>query len=331
MPAKSVTAAPSVDVTLSVVVPVASDGGDLSGPLAEYVRELDQLERRYELLYVIKATMAASDQAALVKAGVHLIQVPDHFGPAACISEGARRAAAGDILILPPYLQVSPTAIPMLVAGLAHADLVIASRDRHDDAPGNRLRGRLFRIVSKVAGSRFDDLGCTARASRRAVLEEIALHEAHYNFLPLLAERAGFDVVQVGVAQAASDQRYRRHGLPAYAARLLDILTVGFLVQFLQKPFRFFGSIGALIAMAGVLLGLVLVIQRATGGVPMADRPAMLLSVILTMLGIQICAVGLIGELILFTRLPANPVYRVREIVERSHTGMSAPFGTPRV
>jgi hypothetical protein len=60
---------------------------------------------------------------------------------------------------------------------------------------------------------------------------------------------------------------------------------------------------------------LTLIFERMVWGVALSDRPMLLLAVLLPMLGIQIGAVGLIAEIVIFTRAKSNPGYRIREIV----------------
>ncbi len=316
--------------SLSIVVPVTRPTTGLRRVLDLYRPFLDALNEDYEIIYVISHFDLAETnelQNTEGKAPLRLIRVPHHFREASCVREGARRARADRILVLPPYLQVAPTSIPAIVKSLGGRDLVVTSRDRRRDSLRNQIRGRAFRALSRLASSHFDDLGCFVVIGRRQVFEELHVQDSQYNFLPIMAERVGFSVWQISVTQAESDLSYRSHGLTAYSARLLDILSISFLIQFLQKPFRFFGTLGAAIMAAGLLLGIVLLFQRSAGNIPMADRPVLLLSVLMVVLGIQIGAVGLIAEVVLFTRLPADANYRIREIVERDdgQTGPASP------
>ncbi len=307
--------------SLSVVIPVTRPTTGLRRVLDLYRPFLDALNEGYEVIYVISHfdPAEANDlQSSEDRPPLRLIRVPHHFREASCVREGAKRARADKILVLPPYLQVAPTSIPTIVKALGGRDLVVTSRDRRRESLRNRVRGRAFRALSRLASSHFDDLGCFVLIGRRQVFEELHVQDSQYNFLPIMAERVGFSVSQISVTQAESDLNYRSHGLSAYSTRLLDILSISFLIQFLQKPFRFFGTIGAAIMAAGLVLGIVLLFQRSAGSVPMADRPALLLSVLMVVLGIQIGAVGLIAEVVLFTRLPTDANYRIREIVERS-------------
>jgi hypothetical protein len=316
----SIKDAPARAPTLSVVIPVTQRTRGLARVLDLYRPFLDTLNEDYEILYVISHfdpdeanTLHGTPQVPL-----RVIRVPEHFREASCVREGAKRALGDRVLVLPPYLQVAPTSIPAIVKALGANDLIVTSRDRSRESFRNRVRGKAFRTLSRMASSRFDDLGCLVLIGRREVFEELTIEDSQYNFLPIMAERVGFSVQQVVVTQAESDLHYRSHGLPAYTGRLLDLLSISFLIQFLQKPFRFFGTLGAAIMAVGLAIGFLLLFQRSAANMPMADRPALLLSVLLVVLGIQIGAVGLIAEVVLFTRLPANANYRIREIIERS-------------
>ncbi|MBB5716868.1 glycosyltransferase family 2 protein [Sphingomonas aerophila] len=314
---EQVVGAAPIGPDLSVVICIEQRVGNLQSLLDIYRRGLAPLRREIEFIFVVAQGSHAAALGALAARGeIKIVQLPRQFGNAACLREGVRLAAAEDILLLPPYLQVVPSALPGLVEKLADADLVVASRERRRDALGNRARGAAFRNVARITGSRFDDLGCQVRVMKRGVLDRIVLQE-QIGFLPVLAEHAGFKVEQVRVPQAADDQGYRSHDLRSYARNTLDILSVGFLMRFLQKPFRLFGAIGIFLTLIGVLQGIVLLLQRANG-VALSDRPALLLAVLLIVLGLQVAAVGLIAEVVLFTRLPATSTYRIRRIVGRA-------------
>ena len=97
---------------------------------------------------------------------------------------------------------------------------------------------------------------------------------------------------------------------------MLDILTLFFLVRFTKKPLRFFGMVGVLVGALGVVLLTILVMQRLFLGVGLADRPGLLLSSLLVVLGVQIFALGLLGELIIFTHAREMKDYAVRKVYQ---------------
>lgn len=100
-----------------------------------------------------------------------------------------------------------------------------------------------------------------------------------------------------------------------YSRRLLDLLSIFFLVKFTRKPLRFFGLTGLTSLFVGGIYTGYLVFQRFYMGVPLADRPALLLGLLLIVLGIQLFAIGLVGELIIFTHAREQREYTIDKMV----------------
>jgi hypothetical protein len=168
---------------------------------------------------------------------------------------------------------------------------------------------------------RLRDLGCGARAMRRQVLEELSLYGDQHRFLPILAYRQGFRVTEVEVAQSKQDRFDGVYQAREYIHRILDIVTVFFLVRFTKKPLRFFGMVGVTIFSIGTLLTLWLVVERLFLGHALSDRPALLLTSLMIVLGLQLFALGLLGELIIFTHARAIKDYQVEKVIQSSDDG----------
>jgi len=115
--------------------------------------------------------------------------------------------------------------------------------------------------------------------------------------------KRGFKIKEVPVRETDRVQFSTRHGARAYLARALDIFALIFLARFTKKPLRFFGTIGTVVFVVGAVFLGYLVIERTFFGVALADRPALLLSSLLVVLGLQVFALGLLGELILRQKL----------------------------
>ena len=162
---------------------------------------------------------------------------------------------------------------------------------------------------------RFHDLGCGVRLFRREIADEISLYGDQHRFLPALARRRGFRVQEIDLVQSSEDMFHGRYRLREYLHRALDIFTVFFLVRFTKKPLRFFGTIGFIAAAFGGVATLLLIVQRLFFAMPLADRPALLLATLLFVLGVQIFAIGLIGELIIFTHASGMKEYTIRRII----------------
>jgi hypothetical protein len=193
------------------------------------------------------------------------------------------------------------------------ADLAVANRSPRVDSWLNRIQSRAFHsIIGGASQQRFHDMACGLRAMRRSVAEALPLYGDLHRFIPALALREGYRVEEIAVPQHPNDARIRIYGPGVYIRRLLDIAAFFFLAKFTEKPLRFFGLIGSLFLLGGAGMSLVLLIQRVEGR-GIANRPALLLAVLLVALGVQLIGLGLVGEIIVHLRAPHRRAYRVRE------------------
>jgi glycosyltransferase involved in cell wall biosynthesis len=320
-------------VELSVIIPVIGRHDDPVGVFRAYRNALETTGLNVEFIYVLDAAFPhlVAGLRTLQAGGepVTVVELTQRFGEAVCLNVGVERARGEWLLLLPPYLQIEPTALPALVAALDRVDLAAAVRDRRGDHLASRVRAWGLTQLARIAGSGVRDLGCNVVACRRAVLSELVLQDEHHRFLPLLARNAGFAIEHQVAPQATADRRFRLHAPSMYVGRLVDVAAIAFLLRFMQRPFRFFGSVGAVMAMTGLVLGSILSFERLVLHTPLAERPALLLAVVLVILGVQIAAVGLIAEIIIFTRARRLPTYRIAQIVEGGSPSATRPGPVP--
>jgi glycosyltransferase involved in cell wall biosynthesis len=315
------TANPDVpSLPLSVIMPVGNrHASDIAALYAEYKAGLATLDIPYEFIVVLDGSrpdVAASLQR-LLEHGENLIVISltKRFGEATALMAGFQRASGRVIVTAPAYHQIQGSDIGKLVRALDKADLAIGRRWPRVGGRFEVLRRDLFHKLIATGGQHFNDLGCGARAMKRRVLEEISLYGDQHRFLPVLAGRQGFRIVEINVAQSPLDRYDGGYPVREYAHRVLDIFTVFFLVRFTKKPLRFFGMVGASTFVIGAVLVAWLAIDRLVFLHPLADRPALLLSSLLVVLGMQLFALGLLGELIIFTHARDIKDYQIDEVI----------------
>jgi hypothetical protein len=175
-------------------------------------------------------------------------------------------------------------------------------------------RRKFDSMVNALFGTSLQDMRCGVRAMRAEVAKELVIYGNQHRFLPLLAQAQGFAVREVEVPSLVPPHHGNRL-LPVDVSLLLDVVTIYFLLRFVRKPFRFFGGFGFAILAVGGLFTAWLVFARLFLGVPLVDRPALVLSTLMVVLGIQIISVGLIGEIVAFTYAKEVRDYRVDRIV----------------
>ncbi len=309
-------------VDLTVLIPVGTrHAADLATLWREYETGLAGLGLSFECIIVIdgpRPQIAPALEALVARdERVTVLELARPFGEATALVAGFQRARGQVVLTLPAYPQIEPGEIPRLVRALGAADLACGHRWPRAGTLWESLRRRLFHaLVARVTQLRFRDLGCCARAMRRQVLQEIPLYGDQHRFLPILADRQGFKVVEVDLRQSPRDRRKERYPVREYVRRALDIFTVFFLARFTKKPLRFFGMIGAATFGAGILVTAWLAAERLLLGHALADRPALLLSSLLIVLGLQLTAIGLLGELIIFTHARELRDFQIDKVVE---------------
>lgn len=307
-------------IELSAIVPICNIFEERVDLAREYLDVLRSCGKKFELIFVLDgAHESIGEKLAKLAAGepeIRLIQLTRSFGEGTALTAGLEHSTGDIVLTLPAYYQVESREILRLLENLQGSDVVVGCRQRTGtEAISGGIRRRLFhKLVSIVTGHTYHDLGCGMRVLRRAVLEEIPLYGDLYRFIALLAARRGFRVKEIIVSETAVFNDGGR-SIRIYVARLLDILTIVFLVRFTQKPLRFFGMLGSLTFVLGSLFVLVIATQRLLFGVPLADRPALLLSSLLVVLGFQLFALGLLGELIIFTHARNMKEYSIDEVV----------------
>jgi glycosyltransferase involved in cell wall biosynthesis len=311
---------------LSVIVPVGIRHSEIGALYSEYHDAVARTGLRSEFIFVLDGRFSDIEEKLQTYAGgavgITIVKLTRTFGEATALMAGFEQASGELILTLPAYHQIVGSEIEKLVSALNSTDVAIGVREPREEAWHERIRRRAFHgIVGSVTGMRLRDLGCGARAMRRQVLEEITLYGDQHRFLPVLAYRQGFRVTEVEVAQSKQDRFDGVYQAREYIHRILDIVTVFFLVRFTKKPLRFFGMVGVSIFSIGTVLTLWLVVERLFLGHALSDRPALLLTSLMIVLGLQLFALGLLGELIIFTHARAIKDYQVEKVIQFSDDG----------
>ena len=325
-------AAPEPAFEVSIVVPVVERPGDLKQLYREFSSELARLGKTCELLFVVderqRAVVPALRELQREEPGeIVIVLMGGAFGESAALTLGFERARGATIVTLASYFQVDPRGIGAAFAELdAGADMVAGRRHPRIDAGWNRLQSRLFHaIVRLLTKTRFHDISCGFRVMRAAVARELNVYGGLHRFIPVLALNRGFSVREVPLAQRDEDRRPRYYRTGVYLGRLLDILTIFFLMKFTRRPLRFFGLLGVGLFTAGFALDLVIAIQKIFFHQGLSDRALLLLGLLLMVLGVQTLSLGLLGEIIIFTHAREVRDYQVAEVIRSPARPEPAP------
>ena len=311
-----------VDAELSVIIAVRDP--ERAAPIQqlyrEYKQQLARTGRRCEFIFVVEGNHAAliEDLRQLKERGepIKVLVFARWYGDATVLLAGFEHASGSELLTLPDHHQIEPEAIPSLVAALEGNDMVVVRRRPRASGMLTRFQVRTFHAIQRgLLDTSFQDLGCDVRVLKKKVFENIHVYGDQHRFLPVLASHYGYRVAEIDAPHAVQDDRQPHFSLEVSVKRLLDLLSIFFLTKFTKKPLRFFGFAGLAVFLSGFGLTLYLTIQRLFMGMALADKPVLLLGILLIVLGTLFFAIGLIGEMIIFTNAKDLKEYTIDEII----------------
>ena len=317
--------APAPDV--SVVVPIYNERDNLLPLHSALTWALRDLGRTYEIVFVDDGSRDGTRHLmrALAAGDPHLRLVffRRNYGQTAAMAAGFQKSRGRIVVTMDGDLQNDPADIPMLLEQLEQGyDLVSGWRhQRQDHAVSRLLPSKLAnRLIARVTGVRLHDYGCSLKAYRRELVDDISLYGELHRFLPALAFIEGARITEVKVNHKARQFGQSKYGIDRTFRVLMDLLTVWFMKRFLTRPMHVFGFGGLAAIAVGLLLALYLLAQKLLANADIGNRPLLLVAVLAIVAGVQLFCFGLLAELQMRTyhESQGRPIYRVRETLRGS-------------
>jgi len=311
-------------VEVSIVVPLFNEEENISEVYSGLTRVMLSTGKDYEIIFVDDGSSDGTFGLlnAIQHEDVHVwvIQLRRNFGQAAAFSAGFDVAHGEVIVTMDGDLQNDPEDVPLLLGKLAEGyDIVSGWRvNRKDLFLTRRLPSIAANaLISKVTGIKLHDYGCSLKAYRQEVVENIKLYGELHRFIPAIASWMGIKVAEIPVNHFPRKHGRSNYGLGRILKVFLDLITVKFLLNYATRPIQIFGLAGIVSLIAGIGLSVYLTILRLFFNQPLSDRPILLLGVLLIMLGVQLIVMGLLGELMVRTyhESQGKSIYVVREIL----------------
>jgi dolichol-phosphate mannosyltransferase len=298
--------APGGGVEISLVCAPDRWAGDLERVHHEFREVVLRTGRTAEFVYVLNGAHPRAEEGlariAEDRFEIRVLRMARGFDEAAALQHALDQARGRYVLTIPDRFQIDPGLVPEILARLdAGTEVVVTRREPRRDPLLNRVQSRVFHALARrIYGQDLHDLTCDLRGLTREAARKLDLYGDLHRFIPVLAASKGFRVVEIPGAQRPEDLWLRLFRPGVYARRLLDILHLFFLTRFTRKPLRFFGLTGMAVGTVGFLICAVLAYAKLFLGAALANRPLLILGVLLIVLGVQITSLGLIGEIIIF-------------------------------
>ncbi len=325
---------PRHPASVSLVIPVFNEEDNIRPLYDQLCHVMDKLDRPVEAVFVDDGSQdaTASRLAELVQHDVRIrvVRFRKNYGQTAAMQAGLEYASGDIIVTLDGDLQNDPDDIPMMLAKIDEGyDLVHGWRkNRQDTLVTRKIPSRIANyIISRVTRFPIHDLGCTLKAMRREIADELELYGEMHRFIPILANWRGAKCVEVETRHHARIHGTTKYGLSRTIRVVLDLITVKYMLDYYTSPMKLFGRIG-LGLMACASLALMSVIgMKMFGGTDMTGNPLLLLGVMLMLMSLQALGVGLQCESttrLYYTRDSRRP-FTVREVLGNS------PISSPTI
>jgi glycosyltransferase involved in cell wall biosynthesis len=299
---------------VSIVIPVFNEAENLRELVARVEAAMAPTGRSFELILVDDGSTDASRtllaELARSRAWLRPLVLIRNYGQSTALQAGFDHASGELVVTLDGDLQNEPGEIPRLLDLLdADRSIDVVSgwrKQRQDNAWSRKLPSWIAnRLISAVTGVRLHDYGCALKVYRRPILANVKLYGELHRFVPALAVEAGARLLEEPVRHHPRTRGSSKYGIDRVFRVLLDLLWVKFMMRFLHRPLHAFGAVGSLLIAVGVVLLTYLAIDKLVLGHPIGGRPLLILGALLTLIGVQLLATGVLGELL--TRVYHEP------------------------
>lgn len=316
---------PENKTDISIVIPVYNEEDNVQ-PLYENLEPvLSKLGRTYEVILIDDGSKDSTYGKLLElhkkNNNFKVIKFRRNFGQTPAMRAGFDFATGGIIITLDADLQNDPEDIPKILEKMDEGyDIVSGWRKNRQDKASRRFPSIVAnKIISGLFGVRLHDYGCTLKAYRKEILDNIELYGEMHRYIPAIASWMGIRVAEIPVNHRARKFGKAKYGISRTLRVILDIITIKFLLTYSKKPMQIFGLVGLFTSLVGFIITAYLIIERLFFDQPLSTRPLFILSIFMIFIGVQLITMGLLGEIMMRTyhEGTGKATYVIREIVDK--------------
>ena len=306
---------------LSLFLPVLDEEENLRPMHAKIAAALDTLNKSAEVIYVddgsTDKSLAVLKEIAAGDDRVRVISLRRNYGQTAAMSAGID-AAKGEILIpMDADLQNDPADIARLLEKLDEGYDVVSGwrKNRQDKLISRKIPSRMAnKVISWIGGVHLHDYGCSLKAYRREVIQDVRLYGEMHRFIPIYASWAGARVTEIPVDHHARTMGKSKYGISRTIKVIFDLITIKFMAEYHTKPLYVFGTFGMLAFFLAVIAGIWAIVLKFYG-TSFILTPLPIITVVMLAISVQFFLMGLLAELLVRTYHESQDkaIYAVRE------------------
>ena len=316
------------DGLISILIPIFNEEESIEDSHRELTEVMQRWGRRYEIVLVndgsTDRTGQVIDSIANLDRHVRVVHFRTNYGQTAAVTAAIDYSRGSILVPIDADLQNDPNDIPALVEKLEQGfDVVSGWRKQRKDRSLTRiLPSRIANwLISKVSGVPLHDYGCSLKAYRRDVIDDVRLYGEMHRFIPIYASMNGGKVVEMVVNHRPRLRGQSKYGLNRIVKVVLDLLVVKFFLSYAAKPIYVFGGFGLLCLLGSLVpLGMAVFYKLATGELhkDFVQTPLPMISATLVLVGLLAILQGIIAEVLMRTYFESQNrrPYTVRRVVE---------------
>lgn len=316
---------PKKKMDLSIVIPVYNEKESINRLYSSLDKTMSKLKIKYEVILIddgsTDGTFEELKKLNKKNSSYKIIRFRRNFGQTSAMSAGFHYSSGDVILTLDADLQNDPKDIPAVLKKLNEGHDIVSGwrRDRKDKAVTRRFPSIVAnKIISGLTGVNLHDYGCTLKAYRKEVIDNIDLYGEMHRYIPAVASRIGVSVAEIPVTHHSRKYGKSKYGISRTIRVILDIITIKFLLSYSQRPIQIFGLMGLLSGTAGFVITAYLIVMRIFFNQSLADRPLFILSIFMIFIGVQLITMGLLAEMNIriYHEAQNKPTYVVKDIIQ---------------
>jgi len=291
----------------SIVVPFHNEEENVTVLYARLKQVMEQVGDSFELVLIDDGssdrTYKLLEEIAAVDSRVMVVKLRRNFGQTSALAAGFDHASGEYILAMDGDLQHDPNDIPSFLEKLEEGYDVVSGwrKERIDNFVMRRIPSRCANwLMAKLSGVDIHDFGTTFKAYRHEVIQNIPLYGEMHRFIPALASWYGASICEIPIKNVNRERGKSHYGIGRTFRVFFDLLTIRFLLKYMSRPLHFFGTFGALGILAGGFISALLLgmkILNPHQSVMDAHGPLFVIAGVMMLGGIQMLAIGLLGEL----------------------------------
>lgn len=293
---------------VSVLIPAYNEQDSVKELYSQIVESISDMQTKsqvsdYEIWFVNDGSTDKTEDMIRdiieTDSKVHLISFRKNFGKSPALQAGFKHVKGDIIFTLDADLQDDPAEFSRFVEKIDEGyDMVVGWKYNRLDPLEKKLPSKLFNAVTSAnSGVKLHDFDCGFKCFKREVAESLDLYGELHRYIPVLAHRKGFKITEITVNHRSREHGHSKYGMERYMRGLFDSLTTTFLLKYSDRPMYFFGRVGLLTSLVGVIICMYLTVLWFLGN-SIGARPLLVLGVLLIMVGIQFISTGFVCNIV---------------------------------